>query len=257
MNQSSMGILKKEFARSFRGYNITEVNEFLEKVATSYEGLLEENKELRDNLNELKEQYNQLQQYKEDTQKSLQEAQEEAEKAKAEAREEIKKIKAEAEESINSLKQDYAKLQQENEQQQEKLSRLAEKNKNYEKMENTVQSAILVAQEAAEEIKKNAYKEADIIQKEAEQKAQGIIDDARYQASRILAENESLHKQMQIFKMRFRSFIEAQLSSLEMEDWSEALPGVEDYNYYKIGGEGKETEEETAEGKIEENREQE
>ncbi|HHX88031.1 MAG TPA: septum formation initiator, partial [Firmicutes bacterium] len=54
---------------------------------------------------------------------------------------------------------------------------------------------------------------------EAEREAQRILEDARYRASRILVENEELRKQAQIFKMRFRSFMEAQLAAIELEEW--------------------------------------
>ncbi|NLC12075.1 MAG: septum formation initiator, partial [Firmicutes bacterium] len=83
----------------------------------------------------------------------------------------------------------------------------------------TLHNAIIVAQETAEEVKRNANKEAELIRKEAEKEAQRIIEEARYKASKIIAEHEELHKQAQVFKMRFRSFVEAQLASLEMEDW--------------------------------------
>ena len=58
-----------------------------------------------------------------------------------------------------------------------------------------------------------------MIRREAERDAARIIEDARYKASRILTEHEELYKQAQIYKMRFRSLVEAQLAALEMEDW--------------------------------------
>ncbi len=150
MALTPMDIHNIDFERSFRGYNVEEVDEFLERIAKDYEALVRENKELK-----------------------------------------------------------------------EKIEQLNEKNKSYQKLEETMHNAIVVAQDAAEEVKNNANREAEIIRKEAEKEAQRIIEDARYRSSRILSEHEELHKQVQIFKMRFRSFMEAQLSSLEMEDWME------------------------------------
>jgi len=40
-------IFEKEFKRSFRGYDIDEVNEFLDQVIQDYARLLEENKALK------------------------------------------------------------------------------------------------------------------------------------------------------------------------------------------------------------------
>jgi len=99
------------------------------------------------------------------------------------------------------------------------IKQLGEKLGQYQKLENTLNNSIIVAQETAEEVKRNAHKEAELIRREAEKDAQRILDEARYKASRILAEHEEVYKQAQIFKLRFRSFVEAQLASLELEDW--------------------------------------
>ena len=82
-------------------------------------------------------------------------------------------------------------------------------------------NAIWWRKETAEEVKNNANREAELIRKEAEREAQRTLEEARYRASKIMTEHEELYKQAAIFKMRFRSFIEAQLAALEMEDWME------------------------------------
>jgi len=102
---------------------------------------------------------------------------------------------------------------------------LMEKLKSYQKLEETMHNAIVVAQETAEDVKQNAMREAELMRREAEREAQRIIEEARYRSSKVLAEHEELYKQAQVFKMRFRSFIEAQLSALEMEDWMEPQSG--------------------------------
>ncbi|MDY6825701.1 MAG: DivIVA domain-containing protein [Bacillota bacterium] len=152
-----LDIQEKEFERSFRGYDMEDVDDFLDEVAGDLEKLLRKNEELKEEIN-----------------------------------------------------------------------RLLEKNKNYHKMEETLHSAIVVAQETAEEVKQNAKRESDLIRREAEREAKQIIEDARFRASRIMSEHEELIKQAQIFKMRFRSFIEAQLVSLENEDWLRDAPELEE-----------------------------
>ncbi len=143
-----MDIQNKEFERAFRGYEIEDVDDFLDQVAKDLEELIRENSELK-----------------------------------------------------------------------EQVLQLQEKNKNYQKLEGTMHNAIVVAQETAEEVKQNARRESDLIKREAEREAKQIIEDARYRSSRIMSEQEELFKQAQLFKMRFRSFIEAQLANLESEDW--------------------------------------
>ncbi|MGM0651730.1 MAG: DivIVA domain-containing protein [Bacillota bacterium] len=148
MSITPMDIQEKEFERAFRGYDIEDVDDFLDQIATDLEGMIRENSELK-----------------------------------------------------------------------EKLSQMEEKNKNYHKLEETMHNAIVVAQETADEVKNNAKREAELIRREAEREAKQVVEDARKRAGRILSEQEELFKQAQLFKMRFRAFIEAQLSNLDSEDW--------------------------------------
>lgn len=148
MTITPMDIQNKEFERAFRGYDIEDVDDFLDQVAKDLEILLRENTELKDQVGQLQD-----------------------------------------------------------------------KNKNYQKLEDTMHNAILVAQETAEEVKLNAKREADLIRREAERESNQIVEDARFRSTKIMGEQEELFKQAQLFKMRFRSFIEAQLANLESEDW--------------------------------------
>lgn len=125
----------------------------------------------------------------------------------------------EVDDFLSTVARDFETMMREIADLREQVDRLTDKNKSYEKLEETLHNAILVAQEAAEEVKQYANREAELIRREADKDAQRIVEEARYKASRILAEHEDLYKQAQVFKMRFRSFIEAQLSTLELEDW--------------------------------------
>ncbi len=128
-------------------------------------------------------------------------------------------------EFLDHLARDIEMQIRENLELKDQLHQINEKLTTYHKLEETMHNAIMVAQEAAEEVKQNANREADLIRREAEREAQRILEDARYRASRILVENEELRKQAQVFKMRFRSFMEAQLAAIELEEWIEPREG--------------------------------
>ncbi|MFW0861087.1 MAG: DivIVA domain-containing protein [Dethiobacter sp.] len=125
----------------------------------------------------------------------------------------------EVDEFLEHLSKDYETLIKENIATKEQLSQLKDKLSHYHKLEETLHNAIVVAQEAAEEVKRNASREAELIRREADKDAARNMDEARYKASKILSEHEEVYKQAQIYKMRFRSLVEAQLAALEMEDW--------------------------------------
>ncbi len=125
----------------------------------------------------------------------------------------------EVDEFLDLVAKDLEQLIKEKNLLEEKIKQVEEKLDHYQRLESTLHNSIIVAQETAEDVKRNANKEADLILREAEKEAQRTIEESRYKASRILAEHEEIYKQAQIFKLRFRSFIEAQLASMELEDW--------------------------------------
>ena len=125
----------------------------------------------------------------------------------------------EVDEFMDRVAKDYEELIKENIAAKEQISQLKEKLTHYQKLEQTLHNAIVVAQETAEDVKRNASKEAELIRREAERDGARILDESRYKASRILSEHDEVYKQAQIYKMRFRSLVEAQLAALEMEDW--------------------------------------
>ncbi|UNC92845.1 DivIVA domain-containing protein [Candidatus Contubernalis alkaliaceticus] len=135
----------------------------------------------------------------------------------------------EVNEFLDRLTKDYETMIKENVLLKEKAEGLDGKLEHYKRIEETLQKAILIAQETAEEVKRNANKEAELIRREAEKDASRIIEEARYRASKVLAEHEDLHKQAQVFKLRLRSLVEAQLSALESETWLDFQSGGNKY----------------------------
>lgn len=125
----------------------------------------------------------------------------------------------EVDEFMEQLSKDFEQAIKDKMALEEEKKQLEEKLTQYQKLEQTLHNAIIVAQETAEDVKRNANREAELIRREAEKDSQRIVEEARYKSSRILAEHEEVYKQAQIFKLRFRSFVEAQLASLELEDW--------------------------------------
>lgn len=126
---------------------------------------------------------------------------------------------SDVDEFLDRIAKDYEDQIKENIALKEKVAQLKDKLGHYHKLEETLHNAIVVAQETAQEVKRNATKEAELIRREAERDGSRILDDARHKASRILSEHDELYKQAQIYRMRFRSLVEAQLAALEMEDW--------------------------------------
>ena len=90
-------------------------------------------------------------------------------------------------------------------------------------IEGTLNKSIIVAQEAAEEVKRNAQKEAKLIIKEAEKNADRIVNDSLVKARKIAVEIEELKKQSKVFRTRFKMLVAAQLDLLDNDDWDHLL----------------------------------
>jgi len=90
-------------------------------------------------------------------------------------------------------------------------ARLKEKLAQYERMENTLNKAILMAQKTSEQIKLNAIKESETILEDAKRNASRIVNESLLRAEKTEMEANMLKRNINIFKRRLRSIIEQQL----------------------------------------------
>jgi len=125
----------------------------------------------------------------------------------------------EVNEFLDQVIKDYESLIRENKELQNQLLTVQEKLNHFANIEETLSKTIIVAQEAADEVKGNAKKEAQLIIKEAEKNADRIINDSLSKSRKVSLEAEELRKQASIYRSRFRMLVEAQLEMLSKDDW--------------------------------------
>lgn len=92
---------------------------------------------------------------------------------------------------------------------QERLSR-------YEKIEKTLNETLLTAQKATDEARLNAQKEAELIMKDAQIRADKYEDRSRQKVHQLESDLHSLKTQRNSFLVRFKSMLRDQLSLLEV-----------------------------------------
>lgn len=123
----------------------------------------------------------------------------------------------EVDEFLEKVMQDFTALYKENHLLKERIEILENSLKDYKQMEETLHNAIIVAQKTAQEVCLNAERERDVILQEARIKAGEIIAEAE----RRLAEKErqliELKKEVNLFRTRFKTLVEAQVASLYEE----------------------------------------
>lgn len=127
----------------------------------------------------------------------------------------------EVDEFLDKVIKDYEQLYRENVELKETIERVSSKLEHYQQMENTLHSTLVIAQETAEEVKLNAKKETELLTKEAEIRAQKMVEEAMVKVRRMTGEYEELQKQAQVFRARMRTLLQAQMEMLNHDEADE------------------------------------
>ncbi|HJH10294.1 MAG TPA: DivIVA domain-containing protein [Metalysinibacillus jejuensis] len=133
----------------------------------------------------------------------------------------------EVNEFLDQIIQDYEILIREKKELEQQVAMMQEQVNHFNTMESTLQKSIIVAQEAADEVRRNSQKEAKLIVKEAEKNADRIINEALVKSRKATIEVEELTKQSKVFRNRFKMLVEAQLDLLNTDDWEHLLDTAE------------------------------
>ncbi len=121
----------------------------------------------------------------------------------------------EVDEFLDQVVRDFEEVLRENADLKARLEELEAKIGQYRAMEETLNNTLIVAQQAADEVKASAHKEADLIVERAHFEASKIGDDAVQKTRDAQLEFESVKKQMQVFKMRMKALVKSYLDILE------------------------------------------
>lgn len=124
---------------------------------------------------------------------------------------------------LDQIIKDYEIILREKKELEEKVKTMSQQMNHYNTLEETLQKSIVVAQEAAEEVRRNSQQEAKLIMKEAEKNADRVINEALAKARKITIEIDELKKQSKVFRNRFKMLVEAQLDLLNTDDWDHLM----------------------------------
>jgi cell division initiation protein len=116
---------------------------------------------------------------------------------------------------LDSVIQDYEMYIKENIELKDRISVLNEGIQHYKNIEESLQNTLVVAQQTGEEIKKNSYEKAGNIVKEAELRAQKMINDANQEVIKIRFEYEEMKKRLHLYKTKSETLLLSQLELLK------------------------------------------
>lgn len=129
---------------------------------------------------------------------------------------------------LDQIIKDYEMVLKENRELEKNLKFSEEKVSHFNNLQDALNKSIIVAQDAADRLKENAVKEAELIGLEAGKNADRLLDEAVAKAKRITTETEELRKQSRIFKQRLQLMIESQLEMVKNEEWEDILKPSQD-----------------------------
>ena len=119
----------------------------------------------------------------------------------------------EVDEFLDKIAEDYEVLYKENSSLKEKGFMLNEKLEHFAKMEETIHNTLVLAQNAAEQAKLSAQKEAELILRMANESSKQIFDKAHNDVLKINDEYDKSKQDFIRFRAKFRNFMSAQLET--------------------------------------------
>ena len=126
--------------------------------------------------------------------------------------------KNEVNDFLNAITLDYEKLYKENIALKDKNTLLSDAIKEYKSMESALRDTVVSAHSVSDDIKKNAYKEAENILKEARNKCDEMINETNKLLNETKLETENLKQQYSIYRSKVKALINSQLELLDMDE---------------------------------------
>ena len=99
--------------------------------------------------------------------------------------------------------------------QKKEIADLKEKLSHYEDLENTLKQSLINAEKTADNVKRLAREEADIIISDAKHNASRIVGESLLKARKIEQEADTLEKNVKIFKRKLKIIVEQQMAVVE------------------------------------------
>ena len=159
--------------------------------------------------------------------------------------------KHEVDEFLDIVVRDYDEFAQTIKDQERELKALRERVKYFDDMKDSLNKSIVVAQDAADNLREQAKSEADTLKINSEKESADIIANAGQKSSliieaakkeagfilnaasddarKLVRDTDDLKRKMRLYHQRMTSIIENQLASIQSDDWAEIFRPTQDY----------------------------
>ena len=121
----------------------------------------------------------------------------------------------EVDEFLDEITADYEKLYKESAEAKNKIEDMQEDMAKYKNIENTLNNTLIMAQTAADDVKKLAKQQAEAILNEAQANAKQAVAELEQEIVMKQKELEELQKQFDVYKAKMESLLISQLELLK------------------------------------------
>jgi cell division initiation protein len=122
---------------------------------------------------------------------------------------------------LQEISESYEKLYKENLVANDRIAMLSDAVRQYKSMEDTLQSALSVAEQDGNDMRKLAHTQAEGIVKDAENQAAKIINHSAQEVARVTYQYEQMKRSVEVFRAKVVSLLNAQLEIIK--DYSDIL----------------------------------
>ena len=119
---------------------------------------------------------------------------------------------------VNEVTREYENVLEKLKSREIEVKALKDRLEYYKSLESTLNTAVLVAEDSSNQIKKIAKEEAKLIIDQAKKNASHIINDALIKAEKTEIEADQLRRSLKIYKSRIKATIEEQLTMVDDVD---------------------------------------
>ncbi len=123
--------------------------------------------------------------------------------------------KVEVNNFVNEVTLEYESMLAKLKKQSEEIENLKQELVKYQNMEQTLNRALVVAEDASNQIKRVARDEAKGVIEDARRNASRIVNDALLKADKIEQDAETLKRRVVIFKRRLKSVVDEQVEFID------------------------------------------
>lgn len=116
---------------------------------------------------------------------------------------------------LSTLADEYEAVLVDNKQIRERMLDLEDKLGEYQRMEKNLRDTLLTAERLTQESRESAAREGDLIIRDAEMKARGVLEECRLRTEELRREITGLRKEKETYLARFRSLAEAQIQFID------------------------------------------